>query len=88
MDLTTLLIQLVSGAVGGNIGGALNKAKSLGPLLTTILGAVGGVGGGQLLGGKAAEMLGSANAGNGGAAALVGLLLPMIVSMLKKKSAT
>jgi hypothetical protein len=26
----TLLIQLVSGAVGGNVGGLLNKARSLG----------------------------------------------------------
>ena len=50
MDVMSLLIQLISGAVGGNVGGLLNKAKSLGPLINTILGALGGLGGGQLLG--------------------------------------
>src|SRR5690606_35623035 len=48
MDFTAILIQLVSGAVGGNVGGMLNKAKSLGPMLNSVLGGVGGVAGGQL----------------------------------------
>lgn len=86
MDLTSLLIQAVSGAVGGNLGGLLNKAKSLGPLLNSVLGAVGGVGGGQVLGGPLTDLLGgNAAVGNGGAAALVGLLLPLIAGYLKKK---
>jgi hypothetical protein len=42
MDLTAILIQLISGAVGGNVAGVANKAKSLGPLVNTILGALGG----------------------------------------------
>jgi len=87
MDLTSLLIQLVSGAVGGNVGGLLAKAKSLGPLLNTILGAVGGLGGGQLLGDSAASMLGNATAGNVGASALIGLVLPLLGGMFKKKAA-
>jgi hypothetical protein len=88
MDVTTLLIQVISGAVGGNIGGALNKAKNLGPLLNTILGAVGGIGGGQAFGGTLANMLGgNATAGNVGASALVGLILPLIGGLLKKKTA-
>lgn len=87
MDLTALLIQAVSGAVGGNLGGLLNKAKSLGPLLNTILGAVGGVGGGQVLGGSLTDLLGgNAMAGNASASALVGLLLPLIAGFLKKKA--
>lgn len=86
LDLTTLLVQVVSGAVGGNLGGLLNKAKSLGPLLNTILGAVGGVGGGQALGGPLTDLLGNATAGNAGASAIVGLLLPLIGGMLKKKA--
>jgi len=86
MDLTNLLIQAVSGAVGGNLGGLLNKAKSLGPLLNSVLGAVGGVGGGQLLGGPLTDLLGgNASVGNGGASALVGLLLPLIAGYLKKR---
>jgi hypothetical protein len=87
MDITTVLIQLVSGAVGGNIGGVLNKAKNLGPLLNTILGAVGGFGGGQLLGGSATDLLGNATAGNVGASAVVGLILPLLGGFFKKTSA-
>ena len=83
MDLTSLLIQLVSGAVGGNVAGALNKAKSLGPLINTILGALGGLGGGQLAGGA----LGGGTAIEVGSSAVVGALLPLIVGMLKKKGA-
>ncbi len=86
MDLTTLLIQVVSGAVGGNIGGLLNKAKSLGPLINTVLGAVGGVGGGQLLGGTVTDMLGNATMGSVGSSAVVGLILPLLGGLLKKKS--
>ncbi len=83
MDLTSLLLQLVSGAVGGNVAGVANKAKSLGPLINTILGALGGLGGGQLAG--AATNGGTAT--EVGASAVVGALLPLIVGMLKKKSA-
>ena len=49
-------------SVGGNLGGLLNKAKSLGPMLNTILGLIGGVGGGQLLGGTFTNVLGNATA--------------------------
>ena len=86
MDFTTLLIQLVSGAAGGNIGGLLNKAKSLGPILNTVLGAVGGVGGGQLLGGTVTDLLGNATMGTVGSSAIVGLILPLVGGLLKKKS--
>jgi uncharacterized membrane protein YeaQ/YmgE (transglycosylase-associated protein family) len=86
MDLTILLIQALSGAIGGNLGGLLNKAKSLGPLLNSVLGAVGGIGGGQLLGGQLTDLLGgNTTVGNGAASAVVGLLLPLIASYLKKQ---
>lgn len=87
MDLTSLLIQAVSGAVGGNLGGLVNKAKSLGPLLNTILGAVGGVGGGQVLGGPLTDILGNATAGNATASLVVGLILPLLGGFLKNKTA-
>lgn len=83
MDFTSLLIQLISGAVGGNVAGAVNKAKTLGPLVNTILGALGGLGGGQL----ASSTLGGGTAAEVGTSAVVGALLPIIVGMLKKKSA-
>jgi len=44
------IIQLVSGALGGNLAGGLMKKLSLGPILNSIAGIVGGFGGGQLLG--------------------------------------
>ena len=86
MDIMALVIQLISGAAGGNVAGLLNKTKSLGPLLNTILGAAGGLGGGQLLGGPLGDLLGGATAGNVGGSALIGLLLPLIGGMLKKKA--
>ncbi len=47
--IVTLIIQLISGAVGGNLAGML-KNLSLGPIGNTIAGAVGGLGGGWLAG--------------------------------------
>ncbi|MDH3581462.1 MAG: hypothetical protein OEM91_12670 [Hyphomicrobiales bacterium] len=51
MDITSLLIQLVSGAVGGNVAGAILKKYSLGMLGNSIAGILGGGIGGQVLGG-------------------------------------
>ncbi|MEM9531529.1 MAG: hypothetical protein AAGA23_11465 [Pseudomonadota bacterium] len=50
MDLVPLIIQLVSGAVGGNAAGALLKNLSLGTVLNSVVGILGGGLGGQLLG--------------------------------------
>ena len=50
MDLTSLLIQAVSGAIGGNAANAVAKNDSLGSLGNTIAGALGGGLGGELLG--------------------------------------
>ena len=82
MDLTSVLLQLISGAVGGNAAGLANKARSLGPLINTILGALGGLGGGQI----AANTTSGGTATEVGASAVVGALLPLIVGMLKKKA--
>ena len=50
MDIAGLLVQLVSGAAGGNIAGALLKQFSLGPVGNSVVGVLGGGLGGQLLG--------------------------------------
>jgi hypothetical protein len=50
MDIVTLLVQLISGALGGNITGALFKNISLGTLGNSIAGIIGGGVGGQILG--------------------------------------
>ena len=55
-----LIIQLISGALGGNIAGSLMKDFSLGTLGNSIVGILGGGIGGQLLG-----MLGLAAGGGG-----------------------
>ena len=49
MDITSLIIQLIMGAVGGNAAGKAMPDKSLGTAGNTIAGAIGGLGGGQLL---------------------------------------
>ena len=48
-SLLPIIIQLVSGAAGGNIAGALMKNLSLGTAGNSIAGIVGGGIGGQLL---------------------------------------
>ena len=49
MDLVTLLISVISGAVGGNIAGAAMQDKSLGTLGNSIAGVLGGGVGAALL---------------------------------------
>lgn len=47
--IINLIIQIVAGAIGGNAAGAGMKKISLGSAGNTIAGAIGGLGGGQLL---------------------------------------
>ena len=49
MNIISLIIQLVSGAVGGNIAGAAMKENSLGTAGNSIAGIVGGGLGGMIL---------------------------------------
>jgi hypothetical protein len=88
-QIISWIVSLVAGTAGGNVVGALLKDRNLGPMLNSVLGAVGGG-----LGGKILPMLipaigalagGDANlVGTGGLSAIVGALLPVIVSFLKK----
>jgi uncharacterized membrane protein YeaQ/YmgE (transglycosylase-associated protein family) len=76
-----IVVSLISGAVGGNIAGAIMKNFSLGPIGNTIVGLIGGGLGGQLLsmtgmlqsGGTAADVGGSA-VGGAVLMAIVGLI--------------
>jgi hypothetical protein len=61
MDFTGLIVQLLGGVAGGNAAGKGLPSADLGTLGNTIAGAVGGVGGGQLL-----QALIPALAGGGG----------------------
>ena len=67
-------------------GTSLAKEKSLGPMLNSILGAVGGGVGGQLLPMLMTGLQGGGMAQNAGLSAIVGAVLPFLVSMLKKKA--
>jgi uncharacterized membrane protein YeaQ/YmgE (transglycosylase-associated protein family) len=87
-QIISWIVSLIAGGAGGNIVGALLKNRNLGPMLNTVLGLVGGG-----LGGKVLPMLvpaitqlvgGESLAGTGGLSAIVGALLPLIVSFLKK----
>lgn len=49
VDIVSLLIQLISGAIGGNVAGAMFKDIDLGKLGNSLAGIVGGGIGGQLL---------------------------------------
>ncbi len=63
MNLIALIIQLISGAIGGNVAGGLMKENSLGPIGNSIVGAIGGGIGGQLLGFAIPALSGAAGAG-------------------------
>ena len=61
MNIISLIIEAVSGAVGGNVAGAAMKENSLGTVGNSIAGIVGGGLGGTLL----QSVLGGATAGGG-----------------------
>jgi uncharacterized membrane protein YeaQ/YmgE (transglycosylase-associated protein family) len=71
MDLG-LIIQLISGAVGGNVAGGLMKNASLGTALNSVVGILGGGLGGQII-----SMLGM-----GGAAAAGGMDIASIITQV------
>lgn len=92
-QIISWLISLIAGSAGGNIVGALLKNRNLGPMLNTVLGLVGGGLGGKilpLLVPALGSLVGGTDslAGTGGLSAIVGALLPLIVSFLKKQTAT
>lgn len=79
-QLTTWLIRLLIGAVGGNAAGALMKDKSLGLLGNTITGVLGG--------GVGAAALGALGVGGGmaadiGGAGVGGGVLMIVISLIK-----
>ena len=74
MDILSLIIQLLSGAAGGNIVGSVMKNQSLGTVGNSIAGIIGGFLGGNILG----PLIGSGTA----AAASGGLDLAAIIGQV------
>jgi len=64
MSLLPLIIQLISGAVGGNVAGAAMKQYDLGTLGNSLAGIVGGGIGGQILSALIPALAGAAQSGN------------------------
>jgi uncharacterized membrane protein YeaQ/YmgE (transglycosylase-associated protein family) len=93
MNIISLIIQLISGAVGGNIAGAAMKESSLGTLGNSIAGIVGGGLGGTIL----QMVMGTAAAGGGldlqsilanvAGGGVGGAILMAIVGIIKNKMA-
>jgi hypothetical protein len=96
MNIISLIIEAISGAVGGNVAGAAMKENSLGTLGNSVAGIVGGGLGGTIL---HAVMGGTAAAAGGGGMDLSsiltnvagggvgGAILMAIVGIIKNKMA-
>jgi uncharacterized membrane protein YeaQ/YmgE (transglycosylase-associated protein family) len=85
------IISLISGGAGGNAAGAILKDKSLGPIVNSVLGMIGGAAGGQLLPTLIPQLLEllqkSGYLGNAGTSAIIGAIIPLIIGLLKPKKA-
>jgi uncharacterized membrane protein YeaQ/YmgE (transglycosylase-associated protein family) len=91
MNITSLAIQMIAGAIGGNVAGSAIRTWSLGVLGNSIAGVVGGGIGGQLVAG----VLGAhgimdpssilANiAGGGVGGVILMMLLGLVRSLIRK----
>jgi len=91
MDITSLIIEAVSGAVGGNVAGAAMKEKSLGTMGNSIAGILGGGIGGTIL----QAVMGSGAAGGGmdiqsilanvGGGGVGGAVLMIVIGLIKQQ---
>ncbi len=88
-DYLPLIIQLISGAIGGNIAGSLMKKFTMGSLWNSIVGILGGGLGGQVLGmlgigDGGGEMDLSGILGSVGSGAVGGGIVMAVIGMIKK----
>lgn len=91
--MENLIVQLIAGAVGGNVAGAAMKEQSLGTLGNSIAGIVGGGIGGQILAAIVPALAGGAGmdigsiVGNVAGGGVGGAILMVIVGLIKKQMA-
>jgi hypothetical protein len=93
MNIISLIIEAISGAVGGNVAGAAMKEKSLGTVGNSIAGILGGGLGGMIL----QSIMGSAATGgsldlttilsNVAGGGVGGAILMAVVGIIKNKMA-
>jgi hypothetical protein len=84
MNVAGLIIQLASGAVGGNVAGAVLKKFSLGTVGNSIVGILGG--GGQAGGGLDLGSIVSSIAGGGVGGGVLMAIVGVIRNMMSKSS--
>jgi uncharacterized membrane protein YeaQ/YmgE (transglycosylase-associated protein family) len=82
MDLTALLVQVASGAIGGSAAGAAAKQYSLGTLGNAIAGAIGGGIVGQLVGTMVRQAV-EGWVGDVAGGAIGGVILTILVGVIK-----
>jgi uncharacterized membrane protein YeaQ/YmgE (transglycosylase-associated protein family) len=95
MNIISLIIEAISGAVGGNVAGAAMKENSLGTVGNSIAGILGGGAGGMILqaimGGNAPADGGSLDMttilGNVAGGGVGGAILMAVVGIIKNKMA-
>jgi uncharacterized membrane protein YeaQ/YmgE (transglycosylase-associated protein family) len=89
MDIMSLFVSLLSGAVGGNVAGALLKDKTLGALGNSIAGILGGGVGATLLQAigllPQGQVLGEVASGGVGGAVLM-IVIGLIKSAMASKT--
>lgn len=86
--LTSWLLTLIAGAIGGNAAGAVLKDQSLGGVGNTIEGIVGGGLGGQILSGLIGGGAGGPSVvGNIAGSGIGGAVLMIVVGFIKNAMA-
>jgi hypothetical protein len=78
---TSLVIQLLAGALGGLLGPLLRRGATHGPALNAVIGAIAGVGGSSLLAG----VVGRGLAGDALTASVCGAATSFAVGLLRRR---
>jgi uncharacterized membrane protein YeaQ/YmgE (transglycosylase-associated protein family) len=82
------VISLITGAIGGNVAGAVFKNLSLGPLGNTIAGVLGGGAGAEILNLVLGSGVGSGSVvGNVASAGVGSVVVMLIVGLIKNAMA-
>ncbi len=92
--IINIIIQLIAGAIGGNAAGAGLKDYNLGQIGNTIAGALGGVGGGQILTALLPMLAGTAGnvdigsvIGQAVSGGIAGAIVTLVVGLIKSTMA-
>ena len=79
--METSIIQLITGAVGGNLAGTVLKKFSLGTIWNSVVGILGGGFGSQVLGG----LLSSGLVGDIASGGIGGAVLTVVIGVVKNQ---